>query len=131
MMTARELLNEFFEYLKNFDRSDSYTVASSPGSLAAEPLRGHRRGYVPVCVGRSRFRRVTTQCLSIASLGLLYAPLLAGLAGFASAAELPQPLPQLACITTDLGNNTAATTYWVEDADVERISASDRVPSAA
>ena len=39
------------------------------------------------------------------------------LAGPASAGEARHALPQLTAITTNLGNNASALTYWVDEAD--------------
>ena len=38
-------------------------------------------------------------------------------AGAATAAESRQALPQLSGVTTNLGNNASAQTYWVDEAD--------------
>jgi len=40
-----------------------------------------------------------------------------GVVGTANAAESPSALPQLTNVTTDLGNNMSAFTYWVDEAD--------------
>jgi hypothetical protein len=43
--------------------------------------------------------------------------LITGIVGTANAAEPRSALPQLANVTTDLGNNVSAFTYWVDEAD--------------
>jgi hypothetical protein len=43
--------------------------------------------------------------------------LMIGVVGTANAAESRSALPQRANITTDLGNNVSAFTYWVDEAD--------------
>jgi hypothetical protein len=43
--------------------------------------------------------------------------LMTGVVGTASAAESRSALPQRANVTTDLGNNVSAFTYWVDEAD--------------
>ena len=47
----------------------------------------------------------------------LAAALVMGLTGAASANEPPHALSQLAGVTTDLGHNASALTYWVDEAD--------------
>ncbi len=47
----------------------------------------------------------------------LAAALMAGVAGSANAAEPRGAVPQLAGISTDLGHNASALTYWVDEAD--------------
>jgi hypothetical protein len=47
----------------------------------------------------------------------LAATFVASIAGTASADEPSHALPQLASITTDLGNKASALTYWVDEAD--------------
>jgi hypothetical protein len=47
----------------------------------------------------------------------LTAALMIGVAGAANAAEPNHPQPQSAGITTDLGHNASALTYWVDEAD--------------
>lgn len=47
----------------------------------------------------------------------LAAALVTSIAGSAGAAEPHGALPQLAGVTTDLGRNASALTYWVDEAD--------------
>lgn len=52
------------------------------------------------------------------TLGLAFiAALAVGASGMATAAEPRGAVPQLAGIATDLGHNTSALTYWVDEAD--------------
>ena len=51
-------------------------------------------------------------------LGLLsITALVIGISAGVNATEPPGAVPQLAAITTDLGHNTSALTYWVDEAD--------------
>ena len=53
---------------------------------------------------------------------LALAPVLAlGLATAAAAKEAPNIVPEMAGVTTDLGNRTSALTYWVDEAQGLRV----------
>ena len=52
---------------------------------------------------------------------IIAAGVLVGIAGVAHADAAPRYVPEMAGIRTDLGNNSSALTYWVDEAQGTRV----------